>query len=113
MVCIKAYSGNSCIAYAKLSREGLNAKLVDIYVYDRRKIKFIFFRLGSNYRGKGVGTELLNQVLYFCKKHGIETIEGKVMGDLKRLIPWYRRFGFNISPENDLFYKFSEHSHLP
>lgn len=53
--------------------------------------------VGSDYRGRGVGTGLLNQILADFKDRSI------IANVFEARVPWYRRHGFDpVGKMNDL-----------
>ena len=52
--------------------------------------------VAENYRGKGVGTQLLNAVNDFAKKNGFETIILDVVDTNPRAYELYKRYGYKV-----------------
>lgn len=54
----------------------------------------------KNYRGRGLGTALLKEVVAIARHTGFKRIYGSVMGDditrTPNLLKWYRRHGFSM-----------------
>jgi GNAT superfamily N-acetyltransferase len=54
----------------------------------------------SDYRGRGLGTILLQQVLSTAKETGVKEIHGSIVQDdidtTPHLLDWYKRYGFRV-----------------
>lgn len=50
----------------------------------------------EGYRGKGIGTLLLNAVEDFCRKNGYDKIGLRVESSKKDLVNWYARRGYSV-----------------
>jgi GNAT superfamily N-acetyltransferase len=53
-------------------------------------------QISQTYRNRGIGTVLLKEILHYCRSHNIHRLTGEIKGELKALLPWYRRNGFSI-----------------
>lgn len=98
---LKLPSGVS-VGKAVLSIDGSTATLADIVIANsvpsgNRLIQLIapswFHR---NYRGRGLGSVLLKAVTEYLASTEVRKIHGAMVGDLPRLIRWYRREGFVV-----------------
>ena len=94
------------IAYAHLNLQGERAELSDIRVNPSVGTKYSLLRqfLGCvrkrNFQGRGLGSQLLKLVIDEVHLHGVRKIEGTMEGDIDRLTPWYKSFGFTIDEHN-------------
>ena len=59
----------------------------------------------KDYWGKGIGTELMNLLVDFCKKSGTEVLELQVRSDNERAIGLYKKFGFEKIGTYKKFFK--------
>ena len=99
----KAYSGPNAIAFAQLSsRAGVRRRRSATHqtVNDDKApgvsycLKLI--EVSQNYRNKGVGSALLNEIIDFCRDEGVSSIYGEAKGELAALRRWYLEQGFEI-----------------
>jgi len=65
---------------------------------DSYELKMI--EVAQNYRQRGVGTSLLNEVIRCCQNSNICRITGEIKGDLRVLKSWYRSKGFTVNDNN-------------
>jgi len=96
------------VGYARLIREENVVTIADMFIYDRVKqpVKFLpWFKIYRNYRNRGHGSQLLNNVINYCMKQGILEIIGVAKGELAALKPWYMRHGFNVNENNEIYLK--------
>ncbi|MDY6982258.1 MAG: GNAT family N-acetyltransferase [Pseudomonadota bacterium] len=64
-------------------------------------------QIAPNYRGRGIGTVLLKEILHYCRSHNIVRLtadidSGGSHGDATRLRAWYRRNGFAVVNDDKL-----------
>ena len=59
-------------------------------------------QVSQNYRNRGIGTALLQEILRYCRHHNIHRLVGDMRGELPALQRWYQRHGFRISTEHRL-----------
>lgn len=64
-------------------------------------------QVAQNYRGRGIGTVLLKEILHYCRSHNVARLAGEIEGggthdDNARLRTWYRRNGFAVVNDNKL-----------
>lgn len=96
------------VGYVKLIRRNNAVTIADIYIYDHSRCIFQFlpwFKVGTNFRRRGLGSKLLVNVIEFCRNNGVQEIEGTAIGDINFLIPWYRKHGFSIDAKNKIVLK--------
>ncbi len=106
---LKIYANEKLVGRAKITREGNHASLTDITI-SNFSVKIFWmlpwWKKRFNYQGLGYGTALLLGVLEYCRNHGIMEVTGKAVGDLTRLIPWYRKHGFEVDDLNNIRIRF-------
>jgi GNAT superfamily N-acetyltransferase len=89
------------VGYAWLSIDGTSAELIDINVY-RRESRWSwrppFYYLGVDYRGKGIGTQLLTTAIGICETQDLHILIGDMHGDIERLSIWFQQNGFQVGP---------------
>ncbi|KXJ57230.1 MAG: hypothetical protein AXW15_06405 [Neptuniibacter sp. Phe_28] len=102
--CIKiiAFQNNTYVGYANLTRSNNTATLADIYITNHSKTILKIFKVRQSFRNQGIGTQLLNHVLSYCKSQGITKIEGVAKGNLEELKTWYGKHGFTIHDNNNI-----------
>jgi GNAT superfamily N-acetyltransferase len=108
MVSIKLILKKQRIVYACISFNGCAATLIDIVIVKRTVPYFFWFpyiKKSQNYRGKGYGTALLNEVIAYCRSNGIKSIQGKAMGEHPKtdLLGWYKSKGFEVTNGNNIY----------
>jgi GNAT superfamily N-acetyltransferase len=102
---LKAYVGVYPAGHAYLIRDKNIARLEDIVIENYETWRFDWFpypKRKHHYRGKGYGSLLLKEIIKFSSVHNICQIEGKAEGDLKFLVPWYKRHGFEVDKGNNI-----------
>ena len=57
--------------------------------------------VGSQLKGKGLGTTLMNKVIAYCRSRGVERIVGQVLADNRRMLGLAERLGFVRGPSVD------------
>lgn len=88
--------------YVDVATELDAAELIDIYIQPRFPHWHpILRRLGLkvSFRGRGLGTILLEETLSRLRDAGVRRVRGKMTGDAQRLVPWYRSMGFNVNSD--------------
>ena len=94
------------VGHAKLSLRDNTAELADIYIYSSAPnsspiIRWLSPKLFTrNFRGKGIGSLLLNAVCDHLRCSGTKRIVGTMSGDLNRLAHWYRKAGFAVDQDS-------------
>lgn len=100
---VRAWDKNSIRAgLAQVSIDGDRARLGHIYVLDLRVQRFEWFpwfKRRINYRGQGLGTQLLQCVVSICRLLGVRELSGEMGGDLDALTRFYQRHGFAVNAE--------------
>ena len=104
------------VAHASCIVEGNVLKLGDIVIADRipmpehilhRSLRRLFRRPAPliNYRGRGLGSQLLRLIIQRGTHFGFHEVHGDVVqNDLNRspeLLDWYSRYGFTVSRVED------------
>ena len=89
------------VGYAWLVIDGCHARLIDVNVYQRKGRwswwpPFYYRRV--DYRGRGIGTRLLETIIEVCEVRGMSSLLGEMHGDIARLTHWYQRHGFQVGP---------------
>lgn len=85
-------------AYARVDMQ--SAKLVDIFVESSVPWRSNWFRnligrpITKSFRGRGIGTRLLANLLCDLASRGVRHVWGDAKGDIPRLKRWYERCGF-------------------
>ncbi|HEY6806667.1 MAG TPA: GNAT family N-acetyltransferase [Pyrinomonadaceae bacterium] len=59
-----------------------------------------WFLLHPDTRGKGLGKQLLNRALDFCREKNFKTVDLWTISELKTAAHLYRQFGFQLVEEN-------------
>jgi GNAT superfamily N-acetyltransferase len=93
------YDNKVRIAVAHVIVDGDSAHLADIEVKDRLSFlygPFGLFRRTLNYRGKGIGTSLLQLLCAELARTGVRVLEGEMHGDERLLRAWYSEHGFIV-----------------
>ncbi|MBL4573150.1 MAG: GNAT family N-acetyltransferase [Gammaproteobacteria bacterium] len=103
------YSGTNAIGYAQLSSRAENNHRRSI---SRRTINdesapgisycLKIIEVSQNYRNKGVGSALLDEVIGFCKDEQIVSIFGEAKGDSAELRRWYQGKGFDLDSVDNI-----------
>lgn len=105
----KAYSGPNAIAFAQLSsraggrhrrsnrHQAVNAQRAPGVSYCLRNIE-----VSQNYRNKGIGSALLNEIIKFCRDERVESIYGEAKGEIAILRRWYREHGFELDSVDNI-----------
>lgn len=97
----EVFNGPNAIAYAHLSsrpdsgssesQENGDSEIGPGVSYYLRNIE-----VSQNYRNRGVGTALLDEVVRFCRDAQVSSIYGEAKGDVDILRRWYRAQGFAL-----------------
>jgi GNAT superfamily N-acetyltransferase len=103
----RVFDNGSPIGYARLkkitSRKKKATNVIDMFdpdgfnVYELKMIE-----ISQNYRHQGVGTNLLQEIISYCKKSNIKRLTGEIKGDARTLRHWYRNNGFTISHDDHI-----------
>lgn len=95
------------IAFARLKRirpdEAANRKVVQLLAAVRPATWSLqSIQVAQNFRGRGIGSALLREILHHCHHHGIQRLVGEMKGDLPALRRWYARHGFQLCADDRL-----------
>jgi len=103
------YSGTNAIGFAQLSSRAENNHHRSI---SRRAISdesapgisycLKIIEVSQNYRNKGVGSALLDEVIGFCKDEQVVSIFGEAKGDSVELRRWYQGKGFDLDSVDNI-----------
>jgi ribosomal protein S18 acetylase RimI-like enzyme len=101
----RVFDKGSPIGYARLKKIS-QPKLKPINVIDMfdpdgfnvYELKMI--EISQNYRHQEVGTNLLQEIISYCKKSNIKRLTGEIKGDARTLRHWYRNNGFTITHDD-------------
>lgn len=80
-------SANSALAEGKTPGVSYCLKLIEV---------------SQNYRNKGIGSALLNEVIAFCKDERVSSLVGEAKGDTEALRRFYRDRGFDLDDANNI-----------
>jgi GNAT superfamily N-acetyltransferase len=101
----RVYDHASPIGYARLSKTKSGrqrpAKVIDLFNpegIDAYELKMI--EVSQNYRHRGVGTSLLQEVIRYCRSSNIRHLTGEIKGDTRTLRHWYRNNGFAVDSKD-------------
>ena len=93
------------IGYARLtkltSRKKRPDNVIDMFDpdgFDSYELKMI--EVSQNYRHRGVGTTLLQEVIRYCQARNIRRLTGEIKGDTRTLRHWYRSNGFVVDSKD-------------
>lgn len=103
------YSGTNAIGFAQLSSRAAN--------HHRRSqsraaanddgvpgvsycLKII--EVSQNYRNRGIGSALLDEVIGFCKDERVASIYGEAKGESAELRRWYQAKGFELDSVDNI-----------
>jgi len=98
------YSGPNAIAFARLSsRTSAPAK----HARSEQDVPGVSYCLknievSQNYRNKGIGSALLDEIIHFCKDERVSSIYGEAKGNISVLRRWYERKGFELDNTNNI-----------
>ncbi|PCI75868.1 MAG: hypothetical protein COB20_12035 [SAR86 cluster bacterium] len=103
------YSGTNAIGFAQLSSRAENnhrrsisrrAAFDDAAPGVSYCLKII--EVSQNYRNKGIGSALLDEVIGFCKDEQVVSIFGEAKGDSEELRRWYQGKGFDLDSVDNI-----------
>ena len=108
-MCIRdsVYSGGNAIGFAQLSSLTTNnyrRPLPRSDVSDAPGVSYCLkiIEVSQNYRNKGIGSALLDQVIDFCKDERAVSIYGEAKGDSVGLRRWYEGKGFELDSVDNI-----------
>ncbi len=58
--------------------------------------------VSQNYRNKGIGSALLDEIIHFCKDERVSSIYGEAKGNISVLRRWYEQKGFELDNTNNI-----------
>lgn len=99
----QVFSGPHAIAFAQLSaRQGNRRQASALHAapgvsYCLKKIE-----VSQQYRGQGVGSALLQEIIGFCRDQRVRSLHGEAKGDLPQLRRWYSEQGFTLDSVNNI-----------
>jgi len=107
----KAYCGHQPVGMAQLSscavkRDRLPHKRANPDTIESQApgvsycLKLI--EVSQNYRNKGIGSALLNEVIAFCKDERVTSLVGEAKGDTEILRRWYKARGFDLDEADNI-----------
>jgi GNAT superfamily N-acetyltransferase len=101
------YSGGNAIGFAQLSSLTTNnyrRPLPRSDVSDAPGVSYCLkiIEVSQNYRNKGIGSALLDQVIDFCKDERAVSIYGEAKGDSVGLRRWYEGKGFELDSVDNI-----------
>lgn len=94
----RVYSGATPIAYAQLSRGSARTRSGFTSAVEMPTVSYCLKNIEvlQNFRCRGIGSALLDEVIDYCRTHHVAVIYGEVKGDVLALKQWYRGRGFDI-----------------
>lgn len=104
---------NIRVAKALVNVSAPCAKLSDVIVSDRIVTSYVLWRdllkcpKFENFRGQGIGTALLENVLAKLRTQGVTRVDGEMVTEdhqMAALERWYARNGFVRRPGTDMIY---------
>jgi GNAT superfamily N-acetyltransferase len=58
--------------------------------------------VSQQYRGQGVGSALLQEIIGFCRDQQVRSLHGEAKGDLPLLRRWYSEQGFTLDAVDNI-----------
>lgn len=105
----KVYSGPNTIAFAQLSSRSPSGRTRhgDGAVDDEQQAPGVSFCLKNievqqNYRNKGIGSALLDEIIDFCRDERVTSIYGEARGEIDILRRWYQGKGFELDQVDNI-----------
>lgn len=105
----QVYSGSNVVGFAQLSTRAGNhhRRLRNRRISPDEAVPGVSYCLkiievGQNYRNRGVGSALLDEVIAFCKDQRVSTIYGEAKGDSDELRRWYEARGFELDSVDNM-----------
>ncbi len=103
------YSGTNAIGFAQLSSRARNnhQRSVSRRAANDEKAPGVSYclkiiEISQNYRNKGVGSALLDEVIGFCKDESVVSLYGEAKGDSVELRRWYQGKGFDLDSVDNI-----------
>lgn len=103
------YSGTNAIGFAQLSsraennhRRSLSRRAANDDAAPGVSYCLKIIEVSQNYRNRGVGSALLDEVIGFCKDERVVSIYGEAKGDSQELRRWYQGKGFDLDSVDNI-----------
>ena len=98
------YSGTNPIGFAQLSTRAENNHHRAANDEEAPGVSYCLkiIEVSQNYRNKGVGSVLLDEVIGFCKDERVLSIYGEAKGDSAELRRWYQAKGFELDSVDNI-----------
>ncbi|MBT6143693.1 GNAT family N-acetyltransferase [bacterium] len=98
------YSGPNAIAFARLSSRTAAPEKNTGEKQDVPGVSYYLsnIEVSQNYRNKGIGSALLDEVIDFCKDERVSSIYGEAKGNVVALRKWYEQKGFEFDSTNNI-----------
>ncbi len=104
-----AYNGVNEIAFAQLSsrRKNNHRRVTSQHADAGDKVPGVSYCLkiievSQNYRSKGIGSALLDEIIRFCEDERVSSIYGEAKGEMDMLRHWYQDKGFNLDSADNI-----------
>jgi len=96
----RVYSGANPIAFAHLSsrRAANDNGMARAAQAGTPGVSYCLkiIEVSQNYRNRGVGSRLLDEVIGFCREQRVTSLYGEARGDTEQLRRWYVEKGFTL-----------------
>ena len=107
----RVYSGANPIAFAQLSKRSSRRGRATLSE-SKNRVPGVSYCLSNievsqNYRNKGVGSALLDEVISFCQEERVQALYGEARGDIEALRRWYREKGFDLDGVDEIHMLFN------
>ncbi len=104
-----AYSGANEIAFAQLSSRSKQHRRHETsqQADTDDKVPGVSYCLkiievSQNYRKKGIGSALLDEIIHFCEDERVSSIYGEAKGEIDMLRRWYQDKGFDLDSVDNI-----------
>lgn len=100
----KVYSGPNAIAFAQLSSRSGEQKSDSSDELKTPGVRYCLrnIEVAQNYRNRGIGSALLDEVISFCRDERVVAIYGEAKGEMDSLRRWYKLRGFELDPVDNI-----------
>lgn len=104
----QVFSGPNAIAFAQLSSRADNRHRRSIcQTGEEEKAPGVSYCLKNievspNYRNKGIGTALLEEIIRYCKDERVSSLYGEAVGEKEILRRWYSSKGFDLDSTDNI-----------
>ena len=109
-----AYNGVNEIAFAQLSSRSSQHRrqAISRHADTNEKVPGVSYCLkiievSQNYRNKGLGSALLDEIIRFCEDERVSSIYGEAKGEMDMLRRWYQDKGFNMDGVDNIQLSFA------